>query len=69
MLYEVVNAGTITQEAKNRPIWNRCYDFKKIFAKNIGGKWRFLLKLLLVFEKNIIPLVLEKNHPKNQKIP
>jgi hypothetical protein len=38
MLYEVVNAGTITQEAKNRPIWNRCYDFKKIFAKNIGGK-------------------------------
>jgi hypothetical protein len=29
--------------------WDRCYDFKNIFAKKVAKNWRFLLKLLLVF--------------------
>jgi hypothetical protein len=41
---------------------DQCYDFKKIFAKNLAKKWHFLLKLLLVFEKKLImTLVFEKN--------
>jgi hypothetical protein len=43
--------------------WDRCCDFKNIFAETMGEKWAFLLKLLLCsFCKYfIITLVLEKN--------
>jgi hypothetical protein len=44
--------------AKIGSIWDRCHDFKNIFSKKLA----FLLKLLLVFAKNlIITLAFEKN--------
>jgi hypothetical protein len=47
---------------RNLSTRDRCYDLN-IFAKKFGEKnWRFLLKLQLVFCKNlIITLVFEKN--------
>jgi hypothetical protein len=39
-----------------RSIWERCYDLKNTFAKKIGEKMAFLLKLLLVWGKMIITL-------------
>jgi hypothetical protein len=33
-------------------IWDRCYDFKNIFAEKFGKKLCFLLKLLLVLAKS-----------------
>jgi hypothetical protein len=61
-------ASEIGLEKLNRPIFtsvtkDRRYDFKNIFAEKFVEKyWRFLLKPLLVFWKNmIITLVFEKN--------
>jgi hypothetical protein len=49
--------------AKIRTIWDRCYDFKNIFAEKFGKNWHFWLKTKLVklFKNLIITLVFEKN--------
>jgi small-conductance mechanosensitive channel len=43
------NLKLFPKNSKVRPIWDRCYDFKNIFAVKII--LFFLLKLLLVFAK------------------
>jgi hypothetical protein len=43
---------TITQEAKNRTIWDRCYDFKH-FRQKIGVFYSKQSKILQNFDHNI----------------
>jgi hypothetical protein len=49
---------SIAQWAKIRPIWDRCYDFKNIFAEKFGEKnGVFLLKKAKLCNNWIIALV------------
>jgi hypothetical protein len=45
----------IAPKAKTHPIWDRCYDFKNIFAEKFSNKLAVSL-----FKKCIITLVFEK---------
>jgi hypothetical protein len=52
----------ISQMAKFRVFWDRCYDFKNIFAKKLAKKLAFFAQTNASFCKNlIITLVFEEN--------
>jgi hypothetical protein len=54
--------GITDPPRKQAAFWDRCYDFKNIFAEKNSKKWRFWLKTELKYAKIlIITLVFEKN--------
>jgi hypothetical protein len=46
------NLVTLKEMKFHLSTWDRCYDFKNIFAKKIGEKLCFFIEPLLVFAKN-----------------